>query len=143
MLDKTVLKELERIVGASRLKTAPEEMTLYGYDATPQAPLAMPDAVVFPETTDQIAGIIKLANEKRFPIVPRGAGTNLTGGARAIYGGVVLSTQRMNRILMIDEKNLQAIVQPGVITSNLQEQAAKLGLFYPPDPEQTDLHVRR
>lgn len=135
MLTKGVLKELRDIVGAEHLKTAPEELTLYGYDATPQAPFALPDAVAFPGATTEIAEILKLANAQRFPVVPRGAGTNLTGGARAIDGGVVISTQRLNRILMIDEQNLQAIVQPGVVTCDLQEQAAKIGLFYPPDPQ--------
>ncbi len=135
MLVKGVLKELRSIVGAEYLKTAPEELTLYGYDATPQAPLALPDAVVFPATTREIAEIVTLANLQRFPVIPRGAGTNLTGGARAIQGGVIISTQRLNRILMIDEHNLQAVVQPGVVTSELQEQAASRGLFYPPDPQ--------
>jgi glycolate oxidase len=138
MLDKSVLKELRNIVGAEYLKIAPEELTLYGYDATPQAPFALPDAVAFPATTAEVAFIVKLANARRFPVIPRGAGTNLTGGARAIKGGIVISTQRMNRVLMIDENNLQAIVQPGVVTSELQEQAAKFGLFYPPDPQSKD-----
>jgi glycolate oxidase len=135
MLAKSVLKELRSIVGAEYLKTAPEELTLYGYDATPQAPFALPDAVVFPATTTEIAEIVKRANAQRFPVIPRGAGTNLTGGARAIHGGVIISTQRLNRILLIDEHNLQAIVQPGVVTSDLQERVARLGLFYPPDPQ--------
>ncbi len=97
--------------------------------------MALPDAVVFPATTREIAEIVTLANLQRFPVIPRGAGTNLTGGARAIQGGVIISTQRLNRILMIDEHNLQAVVQPGVVTSELQEQAASRGLFYPPDPQ--------
>lgn len=139
MLQRKVLKKLTAIVGKQACKAEPAELATYGYDATPQAPLAPPDAVVFPDTAEQVAAIVCLANEHRIPIVARGAGSNLTGGARAIQGGVVLSTQRLNRILAIDTDNLQAVVQPGVVCEDLQDAAAEVGLFYPPDPQSKEI----
>ena len=112
---------------------------LYGYDATPQADLVLPDAVVLPADTGQIADIVTLANKESFPIVVRGAGTNLTGGARPIAQGVVVSTQRLNRILCIDQANLQVVVQPGVVTQDLKERVAEEGLFYPVDPQSQEI----
>ena len=134
-LARKLRKELIRIVGKPHCKTEPAELALYGYDATPQAPLALPEAVVLPDCAEQVAAVVRLAAAARIPVVARGAGTNLTGGARAMAGGLVLSTQRMNRILAIDRDNLQAVVQPGVVTEALQDAVADGGLFYPPDPQ--------
>lgn len=94
----------------------------------------MPEAVVFPDTTEQISAIMKLASHYRFPVVPRGAGTGMTGGAIPVKGGVVMALSRMNRIVEIDTANQIAIVEPGVITAHLQREVKKVGLFYPPDP---------
>src|SRR5690606_6361755 len=78
--------------------------------------------------------ILGYCNSKKIPVTPRGAGTGLSGGALPVFGGLLLSTERLNRILEIDEKNLQVVVEPGVITQVLQEKVAEKGLFYPPDP---------
>jgi glycolate oxidase len=135
MLDHGILKQLQTIVGKEHCRTGEEERLLYAYDAVPSAPLAWPEAVVFPGDAAEVAAIVQLANRARFPVVPRGAGTNLTGGARAVKGGVVLSTGRLNLILHIDRENLQAVVQPGVVTDTFQDEVERVGLFYPPDPQ--------
>jgi len=135
LIDAGVLNEIGVIVGAQHLLTSPEELVLYGYDATPAVDVVRPDAVVHAGSAEEIAEIVRLANRTPFYVIPRGAGTGLTGGARPIRGGVVISTQRMNRILRIDADNLQAVVQPGVVTDQLDKQARAQGLFYAPDPQ--------
>ena len=104
----------------------------YGTDGTKHGSPA--DLVVLPGSTQEISQLAKLCNGERIPIVPRGAGTGYTGGAVPTRGGVVLSLERMNRILEIDRLNLLARVQPNVITGDLQDAVEKVGLFYPPDP---------
>jgi glycolate oxidase len=94
----------------------------------------LPDAVAFPLSTEEVRLAVLLANEKGFPVVPRGAGSGFSGGSLAVRGGVVLAMERMDRILSIDGENLFAVVEPGVVTGRLKEEAAKRGLFYPPDP---------
>lgn len=138
MLQRSVRKSLKKIVGKENLKIDPVDLALYGYDATPQAELAIPDAVVLPGDSEQVAQLVRLANAEGLPLVARGAGTNLTGGARAIRGGLVISTQRMNRILSVDESVLQAVVQPGVVTRDLHRAVEEKNLFYPPDPQSHD-----
>ena len=132
MLDPLVLKELAAIVGPAHLFTGPEELVVYSYDATRTA--SLPAAVVCPATAREVSQILLLANRRRFPVVPRGAGTGMSGGSVPIRGGLVLSFERMNRILEIDERNHMAIVEPGVITGDLQREVEARGLFYPPDP---------
>ena len=92
------------------------------------------DLVVFPGSTVEVSGVVRACANARVPIVPRGAGTGYTGGAVPSHGGVVISLERMNRILEIDEANLIAVVQPNVVTGDLQDAVEKVGLFYPPDP---------
>jgi glycolate oxidase len=104
----------------------------YGTDGTKKG--APADLVVLPGSTVEISQLAKLCNDERVPIVARGAGTGYTGGAVPTRGGVVLSLERMNRILEIDQLNLLARVQPNVITGDLQDAVEKVGLFYPPDP---------
>jgi glycolate oxidase len=104
----------------------------YGTDALKKGQSA--DAVVLPGTTEEVAAVVRLCAEYRIPIVPRGAGTGYTGGAVPTQGGIVISLERMNRILEIDEANLLAVVEPNVITGDLQDAVEKVGLFYPPDP---------
>jgi glycolate oxidase len=94
----------------------------------------MPEVVVKPKTTDEVAAIVKVCYEHNLPITPRGAGTGLSGGALPIYGGVVIAMGRMNQIVDIDERNFQVTVEPGVINENLQQAVKEKGLFYPPDP---------
>jgi glycolate oxidase len=97
-----------------------------------------PDAVALVEHTAEASEVLRRADLDRVPVTPRGAGTGMTGGALAVEGGVVLSTERMDRVLDIDEKNLLAVVQPGVITGHLQALVEERGLFYPPDPASLD-----
>jgi len=129
---KAALHKLEAILGPEHLLKSPEDLACYSFDGSGgEKP---PEAVAFPESTEQVAAILTLANEYQFPVIPRGAGTGMTGGARPLYGGLVLVLSRMNKILEIDQDNLIAVVQPGVITGELQASLNKLKLFYPPDP---------
>jgi len=132
MLSQSLIKELGRIVGKENIATAKEDLICYSYDATNQQ--FLPDAVVFPKNADEISLILKLANKEGFPVVPRGAGSGFSGGSLPVEGGVVVSLERMNKILKIDADNLIAIVEPGVVTGELQWAVEDLGLFYPPDP---------
>lgn len=132
MIDREVGKQITEIVGRENAVGDRETRICYAYDATNIHHL--PDLVVFPRTPQQISGILKLANEHRFPVVPRGAGTGFTGGTIPVEGGVVLVLTKMNKILKIDQENLLAIVEPGVVTYDLQQEVEKIGLFYPPDP---------
>ncbi len=132
MLKPSVVKELKKIVGPAHLATTPEERVAYSYDATQRE--ALPWAVVRPASTQEVSEIILLANRELFPVVPRGAGTGMSGGSVPIQGGLVLSFERMSRILEIDDENLIAVVEPGVVTGDLQRVVEERGLFYPPDP---------
>jgi glycolate oxidase len=131
-MNKPVLKELQRILGKDSLLTSWEDRACASYDATGQS--FLPDAVALPETAEQVAAILRLANEHRFPVIPRGAGSGATGGALPVAGGLVLAFSRMNRILEIDAANMIAVAEPGVITGELQAAVRKYGLMYPPDP---------
>ncbi len=126
------MSELIGILGKERVLTAPEDLLCYSYDSTVLEHL--PDVVVLPESTGEVAATVRIANRERLPIVPRGAGTNLAGGTIPIEGGIVLSLTRMTQILEIDPINMVAVVQPGVVTGKLQAEVAKEGLYYPPDP---------
>ena len=109
----------------------------YGHDALGQG--HPPDLIVIPACTKDIAAIARLCNEHRVPLVVRGAGTGYTGGAVPTRGGLVLSMERLNRILEIDETNLLAVVEPNVITGDLQRAVEQVGLFYPPDPASLEI----
>ena len=98
----------------------------------------MPEAVVFPGSAAEVAAIVRLANEHRFPVVPRGAGTGRSGGSVPIAGGVVLVLTRLNRILEISRPDLVAVVEPGVILTRLKQAVEAEGLYYPPDPASAD-----
>ena len=130
-MDARAIAALRGIFGG-RLRTSREERVCYSYDATGKEHL--PDAIAFPETADEVQRAVLLANEFRFPVIPRGAGSGFSGGSVPVRGGVVLSTERMDRILSIDEENLVAVVEPGVVTARLKEEVQRRGLFYPPDP---------
>lgn len=105
----------------------------YSHDETEDLSF-LPEVVVKPGNAEEISEIAKLCNKENIPLTPRGAGTGLSGGALPIYGGISLSMERFNKILAIDERNLQATVEPGVINQVFQEAVAEKGLFYPPDP---------
>ena len=132
MIDRECRRRLRAIVGSENLLTEIEDRRCYAYDATNLSYL--PEAVAFPGHPEEVAQIVRLANEYRFSVVPRGAGTGTTGGSLPIQGGLVLVTTRLNRILEIDADNFVAVVEPGVITGHLKAAVAKHGLYYPPDP---------
>lgn len=132
MLEKSIVKELRTITGPAHLSVSPEDLVAYSYDATRRE--ALPWAVARPATAGEISRILALANRERFPVIPRGAGTGMSGGAVPVLGGLVLSLERMNRILEIDEENFIAVVEPGVVTHDLQNAVEARNLFYPPDP---------
>ncbi|HEY6358133.1 MAG TPA: FAD-linked oxidase C-terminal domain-containing protein [Vicinamibacterales bacterium] len=123
---------LADVVGPAFVKTDHESRWRYGTDALNRGHAA--DVVVLPADTAQVAAIARLCDETRTPLVARGGGTGYTGGSVPTRGGVVISLERLNRILEIDEANLIAIVQPNVITGDLQDAVERVGLFYPPDP---------
>ena len=132
MMDKAIVKQITHIVGKENVWEDQETRTCYSYDATNRRYL--PELIVFPRTPQQISEILKLANQSHFPVIPRGAGTGFTGGTLPVEGGVVLVLTKMNKILRIDPENLLAIVEPGVVTYDLQQEVEKISLFYPPDP---------
>ncbi|MFH1484754.1 MAG: FAD-linked oxidase C-terminal domain-containing protein [Chloroflexota bacterium] len=132
MLEKRILDKLASIVGKEDLFTSPEDLVCYSYDATPTPHL--PDAVVLPSSVEEISSVLKLANEEKIPVVPRGAGTNLSGGTVPVRSGIVMPLTRLNRIIEVDEENLTATVQPGVVLADFQREVESRGLFYPPDP---------
>ena len=127
------ISELKAIIGDEYVLTDMESMQNYGHDETEHL-LYLPDVVVRPRSTQQISAIMQLCNAHCIPVTPRGAGTGLSGGALPHLGGVLLSTDRMNTIIEIDERNLQVTTEPGVITEVLQNAVKEKGLFYPPDP---------
>jgi len=131
-MDAKIISAIEAIVGRQNVKSSEEERKCYSYDGRTTG--SVPDLIVFPASAHDVSAILKLANTHLFPVIPRGQGTGLTGGSVPVKGGVVLSFTRMNRILEIDAENLITVVEPGVITFLLQEEVAKKGLFYPPDP---------
>ena len=126
MLKPSVLKDLEKIVGRANLFTDAEELVVYSYDATRTS--ALPAAVVRPSSAQEVSAIVRLANREKIPVVPRGAGTGMSGGSVPIQGGLVLSFERMNRIIEIDEANRIAVVEPGVITGDLQRTVEARGV---------------
>ena len=127
-----IVSSLRDIVGVEHVRTDQACLETYGVDALGKG--HPPDVVVLPADTQQVAAIARVCNEQRVPLVVRGAGTGFTGGAVPTQGGVLLSMERFNRIIEIDELNLLAVVEPNVINADLQRAVEKLGLFYPPDP---------
>ena len=132
MLDKQIISELRQIVGPEHVLTDKADLICYSYDATQRQYL--PDAVVHPNSVEEISRIMRLANEHTIPVFPRGAGSGFTGGSVPTAGGIVLGLTRLDRILEIDEENLVATVEPGVVTEDFQKAVEQVGLFYPPDP---------
>jgi len=128
-----ILDQLKSIVGQEFVFTGQEQLEQYGRDETEDL-LFIPEVVVKPNTPQQVSEILQLANKHLIPVTPRAAGTGLSGGALPIMGGIILSVERFNKILDIDERNLQATVEPGVINEVFQNAVAQKKLFYPPDP---------
>lgn len=132
------IKEVDKnffiqLIGEKAVKVDQSSLENYDHDYTEDLHY-LPQIVLLPSKTEEIASILEYCNQNNFPLTVRGAGTGLSGGALPIHGGVLLSMEKMNRILHIDERNLQATVEPGVITQVFQEALVEKGLFYPPDP---------
>ncbi|PYJ59506.1 MAG: glycolate oxidase subunit GlcD [Verrucomicrobia bacterium] len=132
-LAEKILAELRRVVGDENVLIAPEDLIPYSFDGT-AALQQMPGCVVFARTTEQVASILRLANDTKTPIVTRGSGTGLSGGSLPSADCIVLCTVKMDKILELDRANLTMLVQPGVTTLQVADAASTAGLFYPPDP---------
>ena len=131
-LPAAVLAELRSVVGREHVIDGAYDLHIFARDASIEG--AMPDAVVLPATSEDVAAVVKIAARNRVPVVPRGAGTGLSGGAVTIRGGIALQMTRMRRILEIDPVAQTALVEPGVVNQELSLAAASHGLFYAPDP---------
>jgi len=131
-----IVAELGRIVGERYvLYGDPEKLAAFSHDETPDDSYArMPEVVVRPESAEEIAQIMKLANRERIPVTPRGAGSGLSGGAVPVFGGIVLFTDRMNRVIEIDTENMMIVVEPGVVTNEINAMLKEHGLVYPGYP---------
>src|SRR5690349_21638817 len=132
-LSEQALSELRAIVGASNVLTSREDLIPYSFDGT-AALQQMPGCVLFVSSTAQVSRLLQWANLNRTAIVTRGSGTGLSGGSLPSTDCVVMCTVRMDKILEVDRANLTMLVEPGVTTITIAEEAAKAGLFYPPDP---------
>ena len=127
------IESFRKIAGEKNVLVDEESLNKYARDETEDLHFP-PEVVIKPATPEEISAILKICNKEKIPVTPRGAGTGLTGGALPHLGGVLLSMERMNRILEIDERNMQVITEPGVITEVLQDAVKEKKLFYPPDP---------
>lgn len=127
-----IVDELRAIVGAKYVIYGDaERLQAYSHDEIAEAKYAhMPDVVIRPTSADEIAAIMKLANRRRIPVTPRGAGSGLSGGAVPVYGGIVLLVDRMNKVLEIDRDNMMIVVEPGVVTNDINDMVKDYGLFY-------------
>jgi len=132
MNKKDLVKALAKAVGREDVLLSPLDLIAYSYDATGKH--SLPDVVVFPNSTAEVSAIMKIAHREQVPVVPRGAGTNLTGGTVPSRGGIVLELSRLNRILDIDTACHRAVVEPGVVNLDLQNVLQPLGFMYAPDP---------
>ena len=130
--ESSTLAHLQTIFPAEALSLDPSECAVYGYDNSRRE--AIPDAVVFPTTHDQVVALVALCRDKRIALTARGRGTNTTGASVPVNGGIVASFERMNRILKIDPANRLAVVEPGVLNADLQAALKPHGFFWPPDP---------
>lgn len=131
--NQEIINKLKSIVGEEYVFTDSDTLSNFSKDETEDFEF-FPEVVVKPYGTMQVAEILKLASEMKIPVTPRGGGTGLSGGALPVFGGICMSMSRFKNILEIDEKNFQAVCEPGVITQIFQEELEKKGLFYPPDP---------
>ena len=135
MLDRRVIRDLEGQVAASHVYTRPADLAAYAYDAWgASGERHLPDAVVFPASTEEVAGLVSVCAVHRVPIVPRGAGTGYAAGASPSRGGVIVSLARLNRVLGVESEALRLQAQAGAITAGIHAAAAASGLYYPPDP---------
>jgi glycolate oxidase len=134
-LTPDIITQLGKIVGSENVSSAPEDLEKHAVDESPLEPHP-PHIVVKPVNTEQVSKVLKLANDNLIPVTPQGSLTGLSGASHPIHGGIALTLERMNKIIEIDENNLMATVEPGVLISEVHEETEKLGLYYPPDPGQ-------
>jgi glycolate oxidase len=132
LMTQTLIRQLENILGPDAILHLPEDVLLYEYDGSVEK--GRPDIVVFPQTTCEVSQIVKLAAQRDIPVIGRGAGTGLSGGALAPTGGLLVAFTRMNRILDLDFENQRAVVQPGVVNLDLTRAVEHAGLYFAPDP---------
>ena len=132
MIASDALQQVEKLLGPRGYLDRPEDLKLYEYDGSVDK--AQPELVVFPQTSDDVAALVRIAREHRIPIVGRGAGTGLSGGVIARAGGMVISFARMNRIVEIDLANERAVLEPGVVNLEITQAVERDGYFYAPDP---------
>jgi len=128
-----IIKHFKEIAGAGHVITEIDLLEKYSHDETEDLRF-LPAVVIKPGSVNEVSEILSLCNKELIPVTPRGAGTGLSGGALAVEGGIILSSERLNKIIEIDERNLQVSVEPGVITQVLQEAVIEKNLYYPPDP---------
>lgn len=132
-LTQADIEQLQQLLSPERVLVGTQILEDYAHDELAEIE-AYPEVVVEPETTEEVSAILKFASARKIPVTPRGSGTGLCGAAVPKEGGILLVTTRMNQVFEIDEENLMAVVQPGVILLNFIEMVTKLGLMYPPDP---------
>ena len=132
MNNRRLKRGLRRIVGPEGILDDPASLSAYAYDSSLQT--GTPEVVVFPQTTEHVAGVVKLLNEQAVPFVARGAGTNLSGGSVPLKGGAVIALSRMKRVLGIHPENSSARAEPGLTNLGLQAILGGRGLFFAPDP---------
>jgi len=132
-ISENILAEIKAIVGDADIITGHAELEKYSHDETEDLRF-YPEVVARPKSPEEVSALMKLCNENLIPVTPRGAGTGLSGGALPVLGGLLISMERFNKVLQIDEQNLQATVEPGVITEVFMDLVAQKGLLYPVDP---------
>ena len=130
-MSASVIQELREIVGKDRCLTAPEDLMVYSHDVFAEK---KPDVVVLPTSTEEVSRVLRMANREKIPVTPRGSATGLSGMCTPERGGIVMAMSKMNRILEVSPEDRLAIVEPGVVTQDLQEAVERAGVFYPPDP---------
>ena len=127
--------DLGLLMDKNRVRTDPEDLLAYTNDATHYFKRSMPDAVVLPNSTEEVSRVMKYASKHQIPVTPRGAGSGLSGACTPVHGGIVMDMKRMNQILEIDPRNMTATVEAGLVLSKFHRTVEKMGLFYPPDPQ--------
>ncbi|MDL2269865.1 FAD-binding oxidoreductase [Desulfosarcina sp. OttesenSCG-928-A07] len=132
---RSLSKDLKKLLGSDQVFTSPEDLLAYANDGTFYLKRQIPDAVVLPHAAEDVAKVLRYADQHEIPLTPRGAGTGLAGGCTPVKGGIVLDMKRMNAIREINKDNMTASVQAGVVLGNFQKAVERQGLFYPPDPQ--------
>ena len=136
---KGLARDMRRLVGRERVRTDPEDLYAYSADLTYYFARGTPEAVVLPETVDEVSKVLKYAFDKSIPVTPRGAGSGLSGGCTPLFGGIVLDMKRMRRIIEINRGNMTARVESGLVLRHFHQAVEKQGLFYPPDPQSQEV----